>query len=304
MKIKGIPVATPVPRPDWNQDDPSKADYIKNKPTTDTTLSKSGMAADAKVAGGRIRGLEENVKGLQTGKVPIGLYSRDTFWVDSQTAKFWDHVIAIYDDMAVGTVELVNGIVVSSFSSVDPNEPAGGNYRVTITKSRDANWGFVEAESYHPDAWGGPNRITRLKRDGKWLNAVDVSANIYEHVRREVLWENASPTSALTSTLISLNNTATKYNALLILVNMDTNLHYTIPVLIKYGGSSNGGVAYFPVGSTVFHASDGQNSWSAQWRYFWWQGSKLKVKMDNLKGSKDTFGPSNCVPLRVYGLNL
>lgn len=32
-KITGNPVATPVPKPDWNQIDPSKADYIKNKPT-------------------------------------------------------------------------------------------------------------------------------------------------------------------------------------------------------------------------------------------------------------------------------
>ena len=33
MKIRGRTVSTPNPRPDWNQADPSKADYIKNKPT-------------------------------------------------------------------------------------------------------------------------------------------------------------------------------------------------------------------------------------------------------------------------------
>jgi hypothetical protein len=32
-KIIGVPVGTPVPRSDWNQTDPSKASYIKNKPT-------------------------------------------------------------------------------------------------------------------------------------------------------------------------------------------------------------------------------------------------------------------------------
>lgn len=31
-KIVGIPVGTPTINPDWNQDDPTKADYIKNKP--------------------------------------------------------------------------------------------------------------------------------------------------------------------------------------------------------------------------------------------------------------------------------
>ena len=32
MKIRGTTVVTPVPKPDWNQNDPTKADYIKNKP--------------------------------------------------------------------------------------------------------------------------------------------------------------------------------------------------------------------------------------------------------------------------------
>lgn len=32
MKIKGNTVGTTTPRPDWNQTDPKKADYIKNKP--------------------------------------------------------------------------------------------------------------------------------------------------------------------------------------------------------------------------------------------------------------------------------
>lgn len=32
MKVKGIPVGTPMLRPDWEQDNPLKSDYIKNKP--------------------------------------------------------------------------------------------------------------------------------------------------------------------------------------------------------------------------------------------------------------------------------
>ena len=56
MKIKGIPVGTPMPRSDWDQKDPRKADYIRNKPTdllhgTDTSLAESGRAADAKATG-------------------------------------------------------------------------------------------------------------------------------------------------------------------------------------------------------------------------------------------------------------
>jgi hypothetical protein len=32
MKIRGNTVVTPQPNPDWNQTDPTKADYIRNKP--------------------------------------------------------------------------------------------------------------------------------------------------------------------------------------------------------------------------------------------------------------------------------
>ena len=35
-KITGNTTATPNPRPDWNQTDETKADYIKNKPTVIT----------------------------------------------------------------------------------------------------------------------------------------------------------------------------------------------------------------------------------------------------------------------------
>ena len=31
-RIIGNPTTTPYPRPDWNQTDENKADYIKNKP--------------------------------------------------------------------------------------------------------------------------------------------------------------------------------------------------------------------------------------------------------------------------------
>ena len=38
-KIIGNTTATPNPRPDWNQTDSTKADYIKNKPTNIATTT-------------------------------------------------------------------------------------------------------------------------------------------------------------------------------------------------------------------------------------------------------------------------
>ena len=38
-KIIGNTTATPNPRPDWNQTDETKADFIKNKPTVGDGLS-------------------------------------------------------------------------------------------------------------------------------------------------------------------------------------------------------------------------------------------------------------------------
>lgn len=43
-KVIGNTTATPNPRPDWNQTDPTKADYIKNKPNLQVGLKYYGVA--------------------------------------------------------------------------------------------------------------------------------------------------------------------------------------------------------------------------------------------------------------------
>lgn len=51
IRVKGNTVGFPNPQPDWEQKDTTQADYIKNKPIPDTTLSVAGKAADAKAVG-------------------------------------------------------------------------------------------------------------------------------------------------------------------------------------------------------------------------------------------------------------
>lgn len=45
MKIYGIPVGTTLPKPNWEQNDPRKGDYIKNKP--EITPGGSGGTGEA-----------------------------------------------------------------------------------------------------------------------------------------------------------------------------------------------------------------------------------------------------------------
>lgn len=55
MKIIGITVGTTIPKPNFNQTDPTKGDYIKGDIVaaipTDTTLTQEGHIADAKAVG-------------------------------------------------------------------------------------------------------------------------------------------------------------------------------------------------------------------------------------------------------------
>lgn len=46
MKIRGNTIVTPVPKPDWNQTDPTKADYIKNKPDISNVGTPDVYAAE------------------------------------------------------------------------------------------------------------------------------------------------------------------------------------------------------------------------------------------------------------------
>ena len=48
MKIRGTTVSTPTPKPDWNQTDPSKADYIKNKPIIVSVDTKQNLTDSQK----------------------------------------------------------------------------------------------------------------------------------------------------------------------------------------------------------------------------------------------------------------
>lgn len=63
-KIIGITVGTQLPKPNFDQTDPSKGDYIKGDRSflnMDDTLTQSGRPADAKATGEAIQSLQANI---------------------------------------------------------------------------------------------------------------------------------------------------------------------------------------------------------------------------------------------------
>lgn len=69
MKIIGATVGTTLPKPNYEQTDPTKGDYIKgditSAITTDTTLTQEGRVADSKVVGDKIANLQSDIAKIQ-----------------------------------------------------------------------------------------------------------------------------------------------------------------------------------------------------------------------------------------------
>ena len=64
MKIIGATIGTPLPKPNFDQTDPKKGDYIKGDRSflrVDDTLTEAGISADAKVTGDAISSLQDDV---------------------------------------------------------------------------------------------------------------------------------------------------------------------------------------------------------------------------------------------------
>ena len=81
MKIQGNTVGTPTPRSDWNQNDPKKADYIKNKPdiqAMQTAINNAATAASnaataaskANTAAGNAQSTADEAKSLAQAAMP------------------------------------------------------------------------------------------------------------------------------------------------------------------------------------------------------------------------------------------
>ena len=261
----------------------------------------SEIAMEAAGSAIAAREAAEEARKLNREKVPMGLYSRDAITVNKEadTGSFWDQVTEVFESMANESVELLYAEVVSSYESVDRNEPGYGHYRVTISKSAHRRYGYVEATNYFSSAesWRAPTLLTRIMFNGKWSDTQRPFKNIYEAVCSELLWENASVNTVLGPQVIQLPNYEREYNALLLMVNLDTSFRYTIPVLLRMDGSYGTNIAYFPA------CNYNGKSWIACWRYFFVSEDGKSVSIS--EGYRDgAVSNSRAIPYKIYGINL
>ena len=109
-KIIGVTVGTPLPKPNFDQTDPRKGDYIKGDRsfiTPDETLTQSGRPAEAKAVGDAIVEINQNiansVSGLATKKYvdiqDVATLSEANLYSDNQIS-----------DLATGFEEVILGL--------------------------------------------------------------------------------------------------------------------------------------------------------------------------------------------------
>ena len=133
MKIRGNTVGTTMPRPDWNQTDPKKADYIANKPDLESMNNTfigdaNTTAAEYKEAwsAGKM-GFRRTTGPNSSAWVVCGYNPGGVFFYGYNTAK---NVVFGYlsndgawNDTQVKTVKTVNGVT----------PDLDGNVNVTLT---------------------------------------------------------------------------------------------------------------------------------------------------------------------------
>jgi hypothetical protein len=154
-KIIGNTTATPNPRPDWNQTDSTKADYIKNKPVVLT---------------------EEQVKGL------IDEFGGDTqVQADfNQTDETKSDYIKNKPDIPTKTSDLTNDAgYLTSYTETDPTVPswAKASTKPTYTKS-EVGLGNVENVKQYSASNPPPYPVTSVngKTGAVTITATDVAA--------------------------------------------------------------------------------------------------------------------------------
>lgn len=272
MKITGNTVGTTMPRSDWNQTDPSKADYIKNKPTlgaisTKDTIEKTDLSSDVQTTLDKAETAATQI-GNKVDKVDGKGLSTNDYTTDEKNKLSGVEVGANNYSLPTATNGVLGGIKVGTGLSVDENgvlsvdevteETVSGEYtdtdRLDFTRQIDKTPLYIELTStadksvtYGQSYWIKSGFIF-FGENG----AVDTEKSYY-YVCEDGM--NFGYNSAVTSDAIALSapgSISTLYKAGVIggfLPDTGANpVSYTIRLV--YGGSSSSGTADTTLGIT------------------------------------------------------
>lgn len=113
-RIIGNPTITPMAGPDWKQDNPAKADFIKNKPTKLSEFDNDiGMQGGSVVDKGYV---DELFDTLDTKKADVtSVYSKAV--IDSKNDDIWDEIYYLND-----CVDERTRVLISEYEDLVDNE--------------------------------------------------------------------------------------------------------------------------------------------------------------------------------------
>lgn len=272
MKITGNTVGTTMPRSDWNQTDPSKADYIKNKPTlgaisTKDTIEKTDLSSDVQTTLDKAETAATQI-GNKVDKVDGKGLSTNDYTTDEKNKLSGVEVGANNYSLPTATNGVLGGIKVGTGLSVDENGVLSVDKvteeTVTCDYTNDSAIDFYRTKSGTPlYAELTSNADTSVTYgQSYWIKSgfiffgkngeVDTGKSYY-YVCEDGI--NFGHNSAVTSDAIALSapgSISTLYKAGVIggfLPNTGDNpVSYTIRLV--YGGSSSSGTADTTLGIT------------------------------------------------------
>lgn len=166
-KIRGNTVGTTMPNPDWNQTDPTKADYIKNKPTY--TAQDVGARPDTWMpTAAQVGARPDNwmPTASDVGAAPAKLVDGFYTVADGTDEAFLEVINTVYASMPNRSVRYI----VVAFSKAHPIV-GGSTYIIKISRVY-AEYGTLEMSSYSGLAF------CRTRSDNSWQPLECVNPNL------------------------------------------------------------------------------------------------------------------------------
>ena len=208
MKIIGVTVGTTTPKPNFDQTDPRKGDFIKGDRSflrVDDTLTESGISADARAVGEAINAVIKDVDELSNQKADVGHNHNEAY--DTKGAA--DTALAsakTYADSAAAKVkdDLLNGAGAAYDTLkelgdlIDDNQDAIEALETVATGKADAS-----ALTSHTDNKSNPHGVTASQISAvptsRTVNGKALSANITLSASDVGADESGAASTALTN---------------------------------------------------------------------------------------------------------